>query len=122
MSKSTRYGQLVNAQIPDIFCERLRAAREMRQLSQAALAEKVGIPASSVGHFEGGGRKPSFDNLRSLANALEVTTDYLLGRADEPVLAKDADPLFMEFARLPDHDRDLAREILRVFINRAKAA
>ena len=106
----------------DIFCKRLRSARELRELSQSALAKKIGIPTSSVGHFEGGGRKPSFDNLRSLANALEVTTDYLLGRVSEPALPLDADPLFMVFSKLSDRDRDLARDLMKVFIKRSENA
>jgi transcriptional regulator with XRE-family HTH domain len=68
----------------DIFVERLKAARELRKLSQAELAAKASLPPSSVSHFESGARKPSFDNLRRLASALDVTTDYLLGRADTP--------------------------------------
>ena len=39
--------------------------------------------ASAISHFETGTRKPSFDNLRRLADALDVTTDYLLGRVKD---------------------------------------
>ena len=45
------------------------------------------MPASSIAHFETGTRKPSFESLRRLAIALEITTDYLLGRVDSPDLA-----------------------------------
>lgn len=48
------------------------------------LAEITGLQPSAVSHFETGNRSPSFDNLRRLADALEVTTDYLLGRVDDP--------------------------------------
>ena len=67
----------------EVFPLRLQAARQARGLSQQELANRAGLPASSISHFEGGGRKPSFDNLRRLANALEVSTDYLLGRVEE---------------------------------------
>lgn len=62
-----------------IFSERLKAARELRKVSQAELGAKANIPASSISHFEAGSRKPSFESLRRLATALEVTTDFLLG-------------------------------------------
>jgi len=52
-------------------------------MSQASLAESAGLEPSAVSHFETGRRKPSFANLRRLADALGVTTDYLLGRVDE---------------------------------------
>jgi transcriptional regulator with XRE-family HTH domain len=67
----------------DIFSERLRAAREHRKLSQSELAEKAKLQPSAVSHFETGRRSPSFDNLKGLADALDVTTDYLIGRSDE---------------------------------------
>jgi len=68
----------------DIFAERLRAARELRNLSQSDLAKKADLQPSAVSHFETGRRSPSFQNLKALSDALKVTTDYLIGRADDP--------------------------------------
>jgi transcriptional regulator with XRE-family HTH domain len=68
----------------EIFSQRLKAARETRKLSQGDLAEKSGLQPSAISHFETGSRSPSFDNLKRLADALEVTTDYLIGREDQP--------------------------------------
>jgi transcriptional regulator with XRE-family HTH domain len=77
------------------FSQRLAAARELRQLTQSQLAEKSGFAPSAINHFEQGRRSPSFDNLRRLANALNVTTDYLLGRTDDPNLCgPEADKMF----------------------------
>lgn len=106
---------------PDIFQERLRAARGLRQLSQGELAARAGLPAASISHFETGGRKPSFANLRRLASVLDVTTDYLLGRVDEPEMGRAADPLYRNFERLNDADRQLADEFMKMLANRQKA-
>ena len=67
---------------PRDFAGRLRAARELKGLSQAELAAKARLQPSAVSHFETGRRAPSFENLRGLADALDVSTDYLLGRQD----------------------------------------
>ena len=64
----------------DAFSNRLREARILRALNQRELAERLGVPPSSIAHFEGGRRKPSVANLVRLADALNVTTDFLLGR------------------------------------------
>ena len=68
----------------EIFSQRLKAARDLRKMSQGDLATKSGLQPSAISHFETGNRSPSFDNLKRLADALTVTTDYLLGRAADP--------------------------------------
>ena len=105
----------------DIFRERLRKARELRDWNQAALAEKAGMPASSIAHFETGTRKPSFESLRRLANAVAVTTDYLLGRVDTPDLAQAGDPLFRDIGKLTGDDREIAKDFLKMLAKRNAA-
>ena len=104
----------------DVFPQRLKIARDMRGLDQSALAEKSGLPPSSISHFETGSRKPSFENLRRLANALEVTTDYLLGRVDDPEAYANADPLYRDFKNLSSADRELAHSFMKMLSDRKK--
>ena len=66
----------------NIFGLRLRTAREKRDLNQTELAKLASLQPAALGHFEAGRRKASFANIRALANALNVSSDYLLGRAD----------------------------------------
>ncbi len=79
------------------------------------------MPSSSIAHFETGSRKPSFDTLRRLANALDVTTDYLLGRSDNPGLAEAGDPLYRDMGKLTGRDRELARDFLKMLAERDQA-
>ena len=110
-----------NHQPSEIFQERLRAARELRGWSQSELAGRAGLPPSSIAHFETGSRKPSFDTLRRLANALEVTTDYLLGRVVDPALTEAGDPLFRDIGKLTGGDRELAKDFLKMLSERSHA-
>ena len=106
-----------------VFKDRLRAARDiLRGMSQAELAKAAGLPPSSIAHFEGGTRKPSFDNLRKLATALNVTTDYLLGRVDDPDVAATADPLYRYGAKLTEQNRALAEDFIRMLAERDRQA
>jgi transcriptional regulator with XRE-family HTH domain len=102
----------------ELFPARLRAARLLRALEQAELAAKSGLPPTSISHFEGGSRKPSFDNLRRLAEALDVTTDYLMGRADEPGVSTVSDQIYRDIQNLTDGDRELAKDFLALLANR----
>lgn len=93
------------------FPQRLKEARDLRGLSQADLAQKSGLQPSAVSHFETGGRKPSFDNLMLLADVLQVTTDYLLGRTDvvsAPVLPS----FFASYARLSSANQEVAKNVV----------
>lgn len=104
----------------EAFRERLRTARDLRGLSQGELGRRAGLPSSSIAHFEGGSRKPSFDTLRKLANALEVTTDYLLGRTEDPMLAESGDPLYRDVGMLSSRDRELAKDFLKMLAERSQ--
>jgi transcriptional regulator with XRE-family HTH domain len=102
----------------DIFTERLKAARELRGLSQTQLATDSGLPPSSVSHFEAGARKPSFDNLKRLAGALNVTTDYLLGRSDTPDASSTAGRLHRDMHKLSSEDLRLAEDFVGMLLQR----
>src|SRR5271166_5859016 len=89
------------------FPDRLRAARQLRTLSQSDLAGKAGLQPSAVSHFETGRRAPSFDNLKALSEALQVTTDFLLGRVDEPgMMGISTDKLFRHAENMSSDDLD----------------
>ena len=99
---------------------RLKAARELRQISQTDLAEKAGLPPTSISHFEAGSRKPSFDNLRRLAEKLDVTADFLLGRVDEPTGLAGADRLHRHAQNLTAEDMELAENFMKMLESRNK--
>lgn len=89
------------------FADRLRVARELRGLSQTELAERAGLQASAISHFESARRAPSLDNLRRLGEALRVTTDYLLGRVESPTeFCKAAGTLFRKYEEMKREDQE----------------
>ena len=103
------------------FPQRLRAVRqELRGMNQVALARATGLPAPSIAHFEAGTRKPSFDSLRKLATALNVSADYLLGLVDAPQASASDDELSRYGAELSARDRALAEDILRLMAERQR--
>jgi transcriptional regulator with XRE-family HTH domain len=103
-----------------MFPRRLRAAREMRELSQLELAARARLHQAAVSHYESGARRPSMRNLRRLSEALEVTTDYLVGRSARPEPAPLPDePLFLDFERLTTADRELARQLVSQLARRS---
>lgn len=60
--------------------KRVRELRIKRGLSQQDLGLAVGVTKVSICGYENGSRVPNLDKLVKIAEALETTTDYLLGR------------------------------------------
>ncbi|WP_408587478.1 helix-turn-helix domain-containing protein [Novosphingobium sp.] len=87
----------------DDFSARLTRAREQRGLSQAEVARLAGLQAAAIGHFERDRRKPSFANVRALARALNVSSDFLLGRSAS---MEGATTAFRGEENLSYHDRE----------------
>ena len=103
------------------FSTRLKYVREeLRKISQGKLAELTGFKPAAISHFETGARKPSFDNLKRLADALEVTTDFLLGRVENPEEIKEADQLYRDIKNLTATDKELAEKMIAEMAKRGK--
>ncbi|NKC12561.1 MAG: helix-turn-helix domain-containing protein [Gammaproteobacteria bacterium] len=66
----------------EVFASRLLALRKQRGWSQPTLAKKVGTSGAIIGRYERGEITPSIGVARKLAEALEVTLDYLVGDND----------------------------------------
>lgn len=71
----------------NFFAQRLRGLRDTRGLSQEQLADKLGIPRTSITHYEtdSNNRLPRRERLEQIADFFGCTVDYLLGR-DSPML------------------------------------
>lgn len=63
-----------------MFGKNLRQARIKRNMTQQRIADIVGVALRSYQCYEQGTREPPLDMLVKLADALEVPTDFLLGR------------------------------------------
>jgi transcriptional regulator with XRE-family HTH domain len=61
------------------FAGNVRRLRSKKNLSQKALADKVGISVSYVSMLERGQRSPPLETVERMAKALGVTPSNLLG-------------------------------------------
>ena len=64
--------------------KRLRTLRESLSLSQAKLAELLGITQSSLNRYENGQSTPTVELFRKYADFFDVSMDYIFARCDEP--------------------------------------
>jgi transcriptional regulator with XRE-family HTH domain len=109
----------------DGFADRLRQLRKQRELSQAELAQGVGLHTNLIGRYERGESRPAADTLKRLAGALGVSSDYLLeGVTAEAAKARFEDrellEQFQEVERLPAEDKALIKSFLDAFLFKRK--
>jgi transcriptional regulator with XRE-family HTH domain len=107
---------------PSLFGRRLRLARERRHLTQEELSVKAGVPAVMISHFETGVRQSaSADTLVKLADALNVTVDFLLGRSESMELAgKEAAAILRSLKDAPSETIQAARAVVEALAQRSK--
>ena len=60
----------------------LRELRTQYNLTQDALATKLGTSKSTISMYENGKREPDFETLEAIADFFNVDMNYLLGKSD----------------------------------------
>lgn len=66
------------------FNESIKRARKWRNLTQAELAEKVGVAVATVKSWEAGRFEPNREKTNKLCDVLDVSMDFLTGISDDP--------------------------------------
>lgn len=65
------------------FADRLKYERKAARLTQEHLSGLCGISQHTWSKYECGEWRPGPDRLIAIADTLDVSVDYLLGRTDE---------------------------------------
>ena len=94
---------------PDVatFGDRLAAAREQANLSQAALAKRLGVKASTVRRWEDDLAEPRANRLSMLAGLLGVSMGWLISGTGDGVEAPDVVNMDADIASLLSELRDI---------------
>jgi transcriptional regulator with XRE-family HTH domain len=103
------------------FAQRLVALRKQRNLTQAALSERVGIHVSNIRRYEAGNSQPTLDVLRNLALALSTSADSLLFDENERGPDDDLRLAFEATRALDPDERDTLKALLEGFLLRHDA-
>jgi transcriptional regulator with XRE-family HTH domain len=93
--------------------ERMKQRRKELQLSREALAERLGLTPSTVGHWETGTREPeTLERFEALAQALELHPMELIYG-----IPYDAEflPLLLRLKELPPDARTAIKAIISAF-------
>lgn len=96
--------------------ERIKELRKERAWSQAELGEKVGTDSQRISRYENGRLTPSLAAAVRIAEALDVSVDYLVIEGASRRSLTDADSTLAarlaELGALDDADRDAVLHII----------
>lgn len=110
--------------------ERVKILADKRKISIVELEEKLNFSKNSLYAWKKS--KPSIDKLNAVADYFGVSTDYLLGRTDNPTTGSDKPTLTVEEALasvmssdgepLTDHDREVLTSIIEAYLEKNKSS
>lgn len=70
------------ADLSEMFARRLRQEREAQGWTQMYMAGLLGITNGTISGYERNYREPDIETLIKIANLLETSVDYLVGKTD----------------------------------------
>lgn len=67
-----------------MFPERLRRLRDGQHMKRGVLADLCGVSRNTIWRYESGEAVPTAEILITLADIFDTSTDYMLGRTNNP--------------------------------------
>lgn len=98
------------------FQERLQKIMDEKKLKQVNLAELTGLSSAQINHLVSGRTKdPKFETVVKVADALDVSLDYLAGTRDDaaPRLTRDESVLLSDYRGCTPERRRKAADAVR---------
>lgn len=95
---------------------RILCSRKDKKLSQQALADLIGVSRSALAQWETSMSSPSLDNLRKMAETLEVSFEWLAtGRGNQYLVMSD------EVIRDSEVDGEIINQLHRMNVLKKRA-
>ena len=99
------------------YGELIRSCRKKEDLTQADLANKLGIPKTYVGHWEAGRSRPDLNLIPGLCNALGISLSYFFDAPESEDALTDKERHFMEgYRKVDTRDRMILDSTLETMI------
>lgn len=102
------------------FGHKMALVRKQKKMSQAELGKISGVNGDIVGKYERGEMKPSIETAKKLADALEISLDYLVGDGELKVLDRKTLKRLEDIDNLSEKDKDYIFYTLDGLIKAAK--
>ncbi|WP_234399893.1 helix-turn-helix domain-containing protein [Paenibacillus popilliae] len=68
----------------ELFAQRIKELRLKKNITQSELGTLLSVTKTQISDIEKGKTTTSLEKLSIIADCFDVSTDYLLGRTDDP--------------------------------------
>ena len=99
--------------------QRIKKAREKKQLTQEQLSELVDLSPMHVSVIERGVKPPKLETFVALANALEVSADELLQDTVDHAMESNSSEITTLIQSLPRQDQQKLLSAIRAYVDAA---
>ena len=103
------------------FGQRLIGLRKAKKLSQGDLAKQSGVSREMIGKYERGEAVPSIEAAKKIADALEVSLDYLVGASSQTAFDKRTPDRIQDLEQLEENKKQTLYDLIDTYIRDAKA-
>jgi transcriptional regulator with XRE-family HTH domain len=93
------------------FGEHITTLRKRKGISQADLGKSVGTSGDIIGKYERDEVKPSIEVAAKIADALEVSLDFLVGKTSVELDSKTLKRM-QDIAKLPDENKNFVLNLI----------
>ncbi|MAS87457.1 MAG: transcriptional regulator [Micavibrio sp.] len=102
------------------FSNKLTQIRKDKKLSREELAKLIGTSGAIIGRYERGDMKPSIEIAAKIAEALEVSLDYLVGSVS--AIVKDKKMLYrLELLeKISEEDKNTILKVMDSYLKDAQ--
>lgn len=120
----------------ELFGKRLKELRTKKRMTLKEVGALLGVSLHAISKYESptANSTPSPENISKLAGYFEVSTDYLLGRTDNPIptdrkeitlekpddISQEAIEMARSISEISQEQQDLLIPYIQAMINEAK--
>ena len=118
----TIYMPRAKTKTQSIFGGRLEALRKSRNLTQAELADEVGLSRGTIAYYEATAQNPTVETVQALAEYFGVSVLDLIeppARSKKPGRISRIEQQIERIKKLPPGKQKLASELIEAFLQNA---
>jgi len=100
--------------------QRISLLRKQKNWSQVELSKKINASREIISRYERNESQPSIEMIVKIANAFNVTVDYLIGQSENSAFDKETVSRINDIQKMDSSTKNMLFNIIDTYIQNAK--